>query len=83
MVRGFDPSHPGPLEGVEVVDDAYAAVEGADVLAVLTEWDEFRWLDADKVAGLMAALKVVDARNLLDRAAFVRRGFEYRGIGRS
>jgi UDPglucose 6-dehydrogenase len=83
IIRGFDPSLPGPLEGLEVVDDPYAAVEGAEVLAVLTEWDEFRWLDLDKVAGLMTALNVVDARNLLDRSALVRRGFEYRGIGRS
>lgn len=83
IVRGFDPSSPGPQEGIEVVDDPYAAVDGAEVLAVLTEWDEFRWLDIDKVAGLMAAKNVVDARNLLDRAALVRRGFEYRGIGRS
>ena len=81
-VRGFDPSGPGPLEGIDVVDDPYAAVEGAEVLAVLTEWDEFRWLDLDKVAGLMAAKNVVDARNLLDRAALARRGFEYEGIGR-
>jgi UDPglucose 6-dehydrogenase len=81
-VRAFDPSGPGPLEGIDVVDDAYAAVEGAEVLAVLTEWDEFRWLDIDKVADLMAAKNVVDARNLLDRAALVRRGFEYQGIGR-
>ncbi len=83
IVRGFDPSGPGPIEGIEVVDDPYAAVEGAEVLAVLTEWDEFRWLDVDKVAGLMASLQVVDARNLLDRAALARRGFEYSGIGRS
>jgi UDPglucose 6-dehydrogenase len=83
IVRGFDPSRPGPIDGIEVVDDPYAAVEGADVLAVLTEWDEFRWLDLDKVAELMVGRNVVDARNLLDRAAFVRRGFEYRGIGRS
>jgi UDPglucose 6-dehydrogenase len=82
IVRGYDPSGPGPLEGVEVVDDPYAAIEGAEVLAVLTEWDEFRWLDIDKVADLMAARNVVDARNLLDRAALVRRGFEYQGIGR-
>jgi UDPglucose 6-dehydrogenase len=81
-VRGFDPSGPGPLEGIDVVDDPYAAVEGAEVLAVLTEWDEFRWLDIDKVADLMAAKNVVDARNLLDRAALARRGFEYEGIGR-
>jgi UDPglucose 6-dehydrogenase len=83
IVRGYDPSNPGPQEGLEVVDDPYAAVDGAEVLAVLTEWDEFRWLDIDKVAGVMAAKNVVDARNLLDRAALVRRGFEYRGIGRS
>jgi UDPglucose 6-dehydrogenase len=81
-VRAFDPSGPGPLEGIELVDDPYAAVEGAQVLAVLTEWDEFRWLDIDKVAGLMAERNVLDARNLLDRAAFARRGFEYEGIGR-
>jgi UDPglucose 6-dehydrogenase len=83
VVRGFDPSGPPELDGVEVVHDPYAAVEGAEVLAVLTEWDEFRWLDIDKVADLMAARNVVDARNLLDRAALVRRGFEYQGIGRS
>ncbi|MFP5256751.1 MAG: UDP-glucose dehydrogenase family protein [Acidimicrobiia bacterium] len=82
-VRGYDPSQPRQLDGLEVVDDPYAAVEGAEVLAVLTEWDEFRWLDADKVAEVMAAKKVVDARNLLDRAAYVRRGFEYLGIGRA
>jgi UDPglucose 6-dehydrogenase len=82
-VRAFDPSGPGALDGIEVVDDPYAAVEGAEVLAVLTEWDEFRWLDIDKVAELMSAKNVVDARNLLDRAALVRRGFEYQGIGRS
>lgn len=82
IVRGYDPSGPGPIEGVEVVDDPFAAVEGAAVLAVLTEWDEFRWLDIDKVASLVAAKEVVDARNLLDRTAFIRRGFNYYGIGR-
>jgi len=83
VVRGYDPSGPGPIEGIEVVDDPYAAVEGAEVLAVLTEWDEFRWLDVDKVGDAMASRNVVDARNLLDRAAWVRRGFDYLGIGRS
>jgi len=83
VVRGYDPSMPEPIEGIEVVDDPYAAVEGAEVLAVLTEWDEFRWLDLDKVADQMAGRGVLDARNLLDKAALRRRGFEYRGIGRS
>jgi UDPglucose 6-dehydrogenase len=83
-VRAYDPAVKAPVPGldVEVVDDPYEAVEGAEVLAVLTEWDEFRWLDLDQVAERMAARRVVDARNLLDRPALVRRGFEHRGIGR-
>ena len=66
----------------DAVADAYAACEGAHVLAVLTEWDEFKWIDLDKVADLMAHPRVMDARNLLDRAALARRGFTYEGIGR-
>jgi UDPglucose 6-dehydrogenase len=85
-VTAFDPtvSEPMPeLPEVEVAADVYAACEGADVLLVLTEWDDFKWADFDKVAGLMASPRVVDARNLLDRSALHRRGFEYDGIGRS
>lgn len=85
-VRAFDPSGPaaddGRLEGIDVVADPYAAVDGAAVLAVLTEWDEFKWLDFDKVAELMDQPRVVDARNLIDRTVLVRRGFTYEGIGR-
>ena len=63
--------------------DAYEACESADALAVLTEWDEFRFLDLDKVRDAMTAHAVVDARNLLDRSALHRRGFTYEGIGRA
>jgi UDPglucose 6-dehydrogenase len=86
IVRGYDPSVKGPLAqapGLEVVADAYAACDGADVLAVLTEWDEFKWVDLDKVGELMKATRIVDARNLLDRSAITRRGFTYQGIGRA
>ena len=83
IVRAYDPAVHHDVGEIEVVDDPYAAVEGAEVLVVLTEWDEFRWLDVDKLAELMASKKVVDARNLLDRAALTRRGFDYRGVGRS
>jgi UDPglucose 6-dehydrogenase len=81
-VRAYDPAVKDPIAGLEPAGDAYSVCEGADVLAVLTEWDEFRWLDFDKVAGLMAVPRVVDARNLLDKAALERRGFVYTGIGR-
>ena len=88
VIKAYDPAigvdHGDPrLAGVEVVADPYAACEGAEVLAVLTEWDEFRWVDFDKVAEVMAAPRVVDARNLLEKNALTRRGFEFEGIGRS
>lgn len=70
------------LPEVEVAADPYAACEGAHALVVLTEWDDFRWLDFDKVAAAMADAAVIDTRNLLDRAALVRRGFRYEGLGR-
>lgn len=82
-VVAYDPAVHHDLEGIEVVSDPYAPCDGAEVLAVLTEWDEFRWLDFDKVHGLMAAPRIVDGRNLLDAAALKRRGFAYDGIGRS
>jgi UDPglucose 6-dehydrogenase len=81
-VQAFDPTVTGELEGVEVCGDPYAACQGAHVLALLTEWDEFRWLDFDKVYEAMSTPNVVDARNLLDLAAMRRRGFTYEGIGR-
>ncbi len=83
-VRGYDPAVKGlDIDGLEVVDDAYAACEGASALVVGTEWDEFKWLDLDKVADSMAERHVIDARNLLDRGALRRRGFSYQGVGRS
>ena len=83
-VRGYDPAVKSlDIEGLEVVDDAYAACEGAVALVVATEWDDFKWLDLDKIGDSMAARNVVDARNLLDRGALRRRGFTYQGVGRS
>ncbi|HLU41566.1 MAG TPA: UDP binding domain-containing protein, partial [Microthrixaceae bacterium] len=81
-VRAYDPAVKKPIAGLEPAADPYAVCDGADVLVVLTEWDELRWLDFDKVAELMTAPRVVDARNLLDRPALERRGFVYAGIGR-
>ena len=62
--------------------DPYAAATGARVLVVLTEWDEFRWLDFSRVLTAMGEPNIVDARNLLDPAAVRRMGFKYSGIGR-
>ncbi|MEL6981011.1 MAG: UDP-glucose/GDP-mannose dehydrogenase family protein [Actinomycetota bacterium] len=71
-----------PELDIDIVSDPYAAAEGAASLAILTEWDEFTWLDFDKLAEIMGGRNIVDARNLLDDTIPRRRGFSYRGIGR-
>jgi UDPglucose 6-dehydrogenase len=80
-VRAYDPTVRRPLAGIDLCVDAYAACEGAEVLVVGTEWDEFRWLDFEKVGSLMASRVILDARNLLEPAAVRRHGFVYEGIG--
>ncbi|HEY0521003.1 MAG TPA: UDP-glucose/GDP-mannose dehydrogenase family protein [Ilumatobacteraceae bacterium] len=85
-VQAFDPTVDGPKPGlpddITIAGDAYAACSGAHVLAVLTEWDDFRWLDIAKVAEVMTGRAVVDARNLLERNDWRRAGFDHQGIGR-
>ena len=85
-VRGYDPAGGeaarGLLPGLEVLADPYEACAGADVLCVLTEWDEFRWLDYERVATVLPGRAIVDTRNVLDPAAMRHLGFTYRGIGR-
>jgi UDPglucose 6-dehydrogenase len=83
VVHAFDPTVKRDLDGIGVCADPYAACEGAAVLVVLTEWDEFRWVDFAKVREVMARPVIVDARNLLDPAALRRHGFTYEGVGRS
>jgi len=86
VVRAFDPvageAAGVELHGLEVATDAYDAASGAEVLAILTEWDQFRWLDYTRVVAAMAVPRVVDARNLLDPPAMRRLGFSYQGVGR-
>ena len=83
-VRAFDPVVTDvEIDGVEIAGDAYAACEDASALVLVTEWDEFKWLDLEKLGGLMRHRHVIDARNLLDRGALRRHGFTYQGVGRS
>ncbi len=75
-------SVPDDLSGLALRADPYEAARDASVVVVLTEWDDFRWLDFGRVLSLMAVPSIVDARNLLDPAAVRRLGFTYTGIGR-
>ncbi len=87
-VQAFDPTVdveeelPDDLLGLQLRPDPYEAAKGARALIVLTEWDEFRWLDFSRVQAVMEQPCIVDARNLLDPAAVRRMGFDYSGIGR-
>ena len=70
------------LSGVEFADDAYAAADGADALVIVTEWDEFRALDLERVAASLRGKILVDLRNVYDRADAEAAGLTYYGIGR-
>jgi UDPglucose 6-dehydrogenase len=84
-VSVFDPTvtvAPKGLDAITVSASPLEACTGADVIAVLTEWDDFRWVLPTEVAGAVRVKQIVDARNLLDRSEWRRAGFEYQGIGR-
>jgi UDPglucose 6-dehydrogenase len=84
-VSVYDPTvsaAPKGLDAITVSLSPLDACSGANVLAVLTEWDEFRWVSPTETSAVMNGRQVVDARNLLDRNEWRRSGFEYQGIGR-
>jgi UDPglucose 6-dehydrogenase len=71
------------LDGVVFKDGPYDAVEGADAVVILTEWDQFRALDLDRVKRLMRRPVMVDLRNVYRPEDMRARGFKYASIGRS
>jgi len=85
LVSVYDPTvsvAPKGLDAITVCASPLEAGVGTDVVAVLTEWDEFRWVTPAETAAVVNNKQVVDARNLLDRNEWRRAGFEYQGIGR-
>ncbi|NQU61975.1 MAG: UDP-glucose/GDP-mannose dehydrogenase family protein [Rhodospirillales bacterium] len=85
-VRVFDPEAMGEakklLENVEWCKDGYDAVTGADALSIVTEWNEFRALDLDRLKSLMKAPVMVDLRNIYNPREMAEAGFDYTCIGR-
>ena len=67
---------------VAYVEHRYDALVGADALAILTEWQEYRVLDYDRAKGLMKQPIVIDARNLYEPERMAQHGFTYASIGR-
>ena len=87
-IRAFDPEGMEQARGmlpkdVAYCDNALDAAAGADVLVLVTEWNEFRALGADRLAGAMRGRVIVDLRNVYDPAVMRAAGFEYHGIGRA
>jgi len=70
------------FENVEYAADAYAGMEGADALVIVTEWDQFRALDLQRVKSALSTPIVVDLRNIYRPEEMVAAGFDYTGIGR-
>ncbi|MBX3478353.1 MAG: UDP-glucose/GDP-mannose dehydrogenase family protein [Brevundimonas sp.] len=86
-VQAFDPEgmHEASkvLEGVQFKDGPYEAVQGADAVVILTEWDQFRALDLDRVKLLLRQPVMVDLRNVYKPDDMRARGFRYSSIGRA
>lgn len=85
-IRAYDPEGMGEarklLPGIDFAEGAYAAMEGADAVVLITEWNEFRALDPRRMRRALKSPVVVDLRNVYDPAAMAEAGLEYTSIGR-
>jgi UDPglucose 6-dehydrogenase len=85
-IVAFDPEGMGEagrmIPGIEFAKTAYDAATGADVLVVITEWHEFRGLDARRLKELMRLPRIVDLRNIFDPEEMRGLGFAYECVGR-
>jgi len=70
------------LEYVEFCPDIYSCIDGTDVVAILTEWDDFYKMDLNHIITIMKTPQMVDLRNIFDPAHMRRLGFKYSSIGR-
>ncbi len=87
-VRAYDPvameacQQQHPELKIEYAQSVLEMAEDCDAVVIVTEWEEFRHLDLDRLAEVMRSKVIIDGRNILDRAAVHQAGFKYRGIGR-
>jgi UDPglucose 6-dehydrogenase len=70
------------LNDVEFAEDTYSAISGADALVFLTEWNQFRSLDLDKIKRLLKTPLIIDLRNIYDPPRMRENGFQYIAVGR-
>jgi UDPglucose 6-dehydrogenase len=70
------------LKDVQYCKDPYEAAQDADCLAIVTEWDEFKKLDLNKIKALLKVPAIADGRNIFDPIKMKEMGFIYKGVGR-
>lgn len=87
-VKAFDPiankvcAEQYPDLKIEYADNALDLADDCDAVVIITEWEEFRYLDLEKIGQVMNSKVLIDGRNVLDPDAVEAAGFKYRGIGR-
>jgi UDPglucose 6-dehydrogenase len=85
-IKAFDPeaeeSAKKLLKDVEYFQDPYEAIDGADALVIVTEWNEFRNLDKEKMKKLLKGPNIIDGRNVYEPNDMIELGFNYIGVGR-
>ena len=86
-VRAYDPigmeQAKQVLSNVTYCEDPYACADQADALVIVTEWEQFRALDLDRLKASMKSPVIVDLRNIYLPDEMVQRGFTYESVGRS
>ncbi|MEK7533953.1 MAG: UDP-glucose/GDP-mannose dehydrogenase family protein [Patescibacteria group bacterium] len=86
IIKGYDPiainNAKKILKNVEFCNDSYSVAKDSDILIIMTEWNEFRQLDLQKIKNLMKKPILLDGRNIYDPQTASRIGFTYIGVGR-
>ncbi len=86
VIHAYDPQSMDKakkiITGITFEDDMYSVVKNADLLVVLTDWNEFKEMDLSKIHTMMENPNIIDARNIYDPQKLKTLGFVYRGVGR-
>jgi UDPglucose 6-dehydrogenase len=87
LIRAYDPvgmenAKKVLPKGVTYCEDSYGAAEGSDALVLLTEWNQFRKLDMERIKGLLKSPRLIDMRNVYEPSVMKKLGIEYISVGR-
>ncbi len=70
------------IEGISYAQDMYEVAKDADLLIVITDWNEFKEMDLGRIKEMMKSPNLIDARNIYDKEKMASHGFTYQGVGR-